>query len=170
VRDSEREVKAILAAREKQEHSVTLVTPYTDITRERRTDSDEEEETDDNSAPDYLAPFLPASAATRALTRQEALDTREACLRVRARLTVPSFWGGRPGERYTHTGAYSDSAVYSSYLHLLEPYVERSHLPILLYEALLGMWQSCTLVLTWQDTLLSSPWPGEGACWWKGYG
>jgi hypothetical protein len=84
VRDSEREVKAILAGREKQEQSVTLVTPYTDITRERRADTDDEEEAADAAAPDYLASFLPSgfAASSRPLTVKEALDTRAECLRV----------------------------------------------------------------------------------------
>lgn len=90
VRDSEREVKAILACREKLDQNVTLVTPYTDISREQRADSDDEEEAADEAAPDYLASFLPPGVAVsgRPLTHKEAQETRSSCLKVLPLLLV----------------------------------------------------------------------------------
>lgn len=44
--------------------------------------SDEEEEEEEESAYDYLSPFLPALVGMQQLTREQALDVREKCLRA----------------------------------------------------------------------------------------
>ena len=82
-RDSEKEVRELLAAREREERSVSLVTPYYDAVREKHGESDEEPEEAVNTQANYLTPFMPPLVGARQLTRAEALEVREKCLKVR---------------------------------------------------------------------------------------
>lgn len=81
VRESEEEMREIQAARAREENAIVLRTPFYDVVRERVYDSDEEPEEEKKEAErDYLSGFLPAAAASRALTRNECLETRAKCL------------------------------------------------------------------------------------------
>ena len=82
-RDSEKEVRELLAAREREERSISLVTPYYDAVREKHGESDEEPEEAVNTQANYLTPFMPPLVGARQLTRAEALEVREKCLKVR---------------------------------------------------------------------------------------
>lgn len=81
-RDSEKEVRELLAAREREERSISLVTPYYDVVREKHGESDEEPEEAVNTQANYLTPFMPPLVGARQLTRAEALEVREKCLKV----------------------------------------------------------------------------------------
>ena len=81
VRESEREIRELLASRAKEENSITRRTPFYDIIRDREEGSDEEPpEEKQETQHDFLSSFVPSAAASRALTRNECLDTRTRCL------------------------------------------------------------------------------------------
>lgn len=86
-----------------QEQDIKLENPYYDIVRIKAEQSDEEEEEEEESAYDYLSPFLPALVGMQQLTREQALDVREKCLRALKdrlieRANIIQVGGGR-GER-----------------------------------------------------------------------
>lgn len=81
VRESEEEMREVQAARAREENAIVLRTPFFDVARERVYDSDEEPEEEEKEAErDYLSGFLPSVVASRALTRNECLETRAKCL------------------------------------------------------------------------------------------
>ncbi|MEW5310705.1 MAG: hypothetical protein WDW38_002476 [Sanguina aurantia] len=82
VRDSEWEVAEILRARVTQELNITLDMPYYDIVRIKAEESEEETEEVEESAYDYLSPFLPTLLGMATLSREQALETREKCLKA----------------------------------------------------------------------------------------
>ena len=82
VREGEREVRDLLAGREKDEQHISLATPYYDVVRQKHGESDEEAEEAADVEVDYLTQFLPLVTGTRSLTRQEALEVRERSLKV----------------------------------------------------------------------------------------
>lgn len=88
MRDGEREVRDIIAGREKDERAISLATPYYDVVRQKHGESDEEAEETNEVAVDYLTQFMPLVTGTRTMNRQEALEVREKSLKVRA-ATVP---------------------------------------------------------------------------------
>ena len=78
---SEDEMAALAAARAREENAIALRTPFFDVVRERTADSDEEPEPpEEEAARDYLSGFLPAAAASRAMTRNECLEARSKAL------------------------------------------------------------------------------------------
>lgn len=82
VREGEREVRDLLAGREKDEQHISLATPYYDVVRQKHGESDEEAEEASEVEVDYLTQFLPLVTGTRSLNRQEALEVRERSLKV----------------------------------------------------------------------------------------
>ena len=82
VRDSEWEVKEIFRVRTNQEQNITLTMPYYDIVRIKAEESDEEEEEVKEAEYDHLSPFLPAVIGEKPLTKEQALDVRDKCLRA----------------------------------------------------------------------------------------
>lgn len=82
VREGEREVRELVAGRERDERGISLATPYYDVVRQKHGDSDEEAEEASEVAVDYLTQFLPLVTGTRSLNRQEALEVRERSLKV----------------------------------------------------------------------------------------
>ena len=82
VRDGEREVRELIAGRERDERAISLATPYYDVVRQKHGESDEETEEASEVAVDYLTQFLPLVTGTRSLNRQEALEVRERSLKV----------------------------------------------------------------------------------------
>ncbi|GAX80447.1 hypothetical protein CEUSTIGMA_g7886.t1 [Chlamydomonas eustigma] len=82
IRDIEWEVSEIIRTRTNQEQNITLEMPYYDIVRIKAEQSDEEEDGDEEAAYDYLSPFLPALIGMQTLSREQALDVRERCLRA----------------------------------------------------------------------------------------
>ena len=87
VRDGEREVRELIAGRERDERAISLATPYYDVVRQKHGDSDEETEEASEVAVDYLTQFLPLVTGTRSLNRQEALEVRERSLKVQHKFT-----------------------------------------------------------------------------------
>jgi len=88
VREGEREVRDLIAGREKDERAISLATPYYDVVRQKHVESDEEEEAANEVAVDYLTQFLPLVTGTRTMNRQEAMEVRERSLKVSA-ATLP---------------------------------------------------------------------------------
>lgn len=88
VREGEREVRDLIAWREKDERAISLATPYYDVVRQKHGESDEEEEAANEVAVDYLTQFLPLVTGTRTMNRQEAMEVRERSLKVRT-ATLP---------------------------------------------------------------------------------
>ncbi len=88
VREGEREVRDLIAGREKDERAISLATPYYDVVRQKHGESDEEEEAANEVAVDYLTQFLPLVTGTRTMNRQEAMEVRERSLKVRT-ATLP---------------------------------------------------------------------------------
>ena len=84
MRDSEREVRELVAGRERDERAISLATPYYDVVRQKHGESDDEAEETSEIAVDYLTQFLPLVTGTRSLNRQEALEVRERSLKVSA--------------------------------------------------------------------------------------
>ena len=84
MRDGEREVRDIIAGREKDERAISLATPYYDVVRQKHGESDEEAEETNEVAVDYLTQFMPLVTGTRTMNRQEALEVREKSLKVSA--------------------------------------------------------------------------------------
>ena len=82
VRDMERETREILATRKREEQNIQLLMPYYDIVRLKTEESDDEKEQEQQVQHDYLSSFLPASTGNRALTRNEAIEVRESCLKA----------------------------------------------------------------------------------------
>eukprot|EP00775_Hariotina_reticulata_P013287 gene13287-13418_t len=92
VRDSEWEGREICRTRSNQEQTIVLEAPYHDICRIQADDSDEEPADSESVAYDYLLPFLPpgttstnnpqGSSDIGKMTREQALATRERCLRA----------------------------------------------------------------------------------------
>ena len=82
VREGEREVRELVAGRERDERGISLATPYYDVVRQKHGESDEEAEEASEVAVDYLTQFLPLVTGTRSLNRQEALEVRERSLKV----------------------------------------------------------------------------------------
>lgn len=82
MREGEREVRDLLAGREKDEQHIGLATPYYDVVRQKHGESDEEAEEASEVEVDYLTQFLPLVTGTRSLNRQEALEVRERSLKV----------------------------------------------------------------------------------------
>mmetsp|Transcript_27648 Transcript_27648/g.69682 ORF Transcript_27648/g.69682 Transcript_27648/m.69682 type:complete len:469 (+) Transcript_27648:102-1508(+) len=82
IRDSEKEWKATLQVRTKEEQNIALVTPYYDIVRAKMEESDEEETEEVKAQYDFLQPFMPVVIGTRSLHREEALEVRERCLKA----------------------------------------------------------------------------------------
>lgn len=82
IRDVEKEVKDIINNRNKEEQNINLVTPYYDVVRVQQQESDDEGDKDDEKVEhDYLSPFLPALIAGSTMTKAEAMDVRERCLK-----------------------------------------------------------------------------------------
>lgn len=90
VRDGEREVRELIASRERDERAISLATPYFDVVRQKHGESDEETEEASEVTVDYLTQFLPLVTGTRSLNRQEALEVRERTLKVRQNSTGPT--------------------------------------------------------------------------------
>jgi len=83
VRDVERETKEIIAARAREEQNIALVTPYYDIVRVRKEESDDEEkDAEEKVEHDYLSPFMPTIIGGRRLNKTEAMEVREKCLKA----------------------------------------------------------------------------------------
>lgn len=82
MRDGEREVRDLVAGRERDERAISLATPYYDVVRQKHGESDEEAEEASEVAVDYLTQFLPLVTGTRSLNRPEALEVRERSLKV----------------------------------------------------------------------------------------
>ncbi|DBA69786.1 TPA: hypothetical protein ACH3X2_012508 [Trebouxia sp. C0005] len=82
VREGEREVRDLIAWREKDERAISLATPYYDVVRQKHGESDEEEEAANEVAVDYLTQFLPLVTGTRTMNRQEAMEVRERSLKA----------------------------------------------------------------------------------------
>jgi len=82
IRDIEWEVSEIIRTRTNQEQNITLESPYYDIVRIKAEASDDEEEEEEEQVYDYLSPFLPPLVGMQKLTRDQALDVREKCLRA----------------------------------------------------------------------------------------
>eukprot|EP00898_Chlorokybus_atmophyticus_P005213 jgi/Chlat1/5693/Chrsp38S05540 len=78
VRESEREAREIVAARNREEQAITLVTPYYDIVRVKKEESDDDGSEADAKGHehDYLSPYLPVAIGTRPLSFNEALEAR----------------------------------------------------------------------------------------------
>ncbi len=91
VRDGEREVRELVAGRERDERAISLATPYYDVVRQKHGESDEESEEANEVAVDYLTQFMPLVTGTRAMNRQEALEVRERSLKVCLNVTLCSF-------------------------------------------------------------------------------
>ena len=72
------EAEAIVASRLQARQSVKLLEPYLDAGLIGGKETEEANETDVFKL-DYLAPFLPKC---RKLTREQAIETRDACLKV----------------------------------------------------------------------------------------
>ena len=90
VREGEREVRELVAGRERDERAISLATPYYDVVRRKHGESDEEAEEASEVAVDYLTQFLPLVTGTRSLNRQEALEVRERSLKVGPQGQPPS--------------------------------------------------------------------------------
>ena len=93
MRDGEREVRELIAGRERDERAISLATPYFDVVRQKHGESDEETEETSEVTVDYLTQFLPLVTGTRSLNRQEALEVRERSLKVRQKpiVTIHKF-------------------------------------------------------------------------------
>ena len=82
IRDVEKEVKDMVNTRNKEEQNINLITPYYDVVRVKQEESDDEGDKDEEKVEhDYLSPFLPALIAGQSLTKPEAMDVRERCLK-----------------------------------------------------------------------------------------
>ncbi|KAK3273495.1 hypothetical protein CYMTET_18285 [Cymbomonas tetramitiformis] len=83
VRDVERETKDLILSRGKEEQNISLVTPYYDVVRVKQEESDDESnDVEEKVEHDYLSPFMPPVIGGRKLSRQEAMDVREKCLKA----------------------------------------------------------------------------------------
>ena len=83
IRDVEKEMKDMLANRTKEEQAIELASPYYDIVRISQEESDDDDdEGEEKIVLDYLTPYLPAVIAGHALTKEEALDVRDKCLKA----------------------------------------------------------------------------------------
>lgn len=80
--DSLLEIREILRTRTNQELNITLEVPYYDIGRIKAEQSEEEEEEVPQGMSDYLSLFLPSNNGVFNLTREQALEVREKCLRA----------------------------------------------------------------------------------------
>eukprot|EP00803_Ostreobium_quekettii_P006145 evm.model.scf_58.17 EVM.evm.TU.scf_58.17 scf_58:148652-165934(+) len=81
-RDSEWEVKEVFRVRTNQEQNITLTMPYYDIVRIKAEESDEEEEEEKEAENDHLSPFMPPLIGEQMLTKEQALEVREKCLKA----------------------------------------------------------------------------------------
>ena len=82
IRDVEKEVKDMVNNRNKEEQNINLITPYYDVVRVKQEESDDEGDKDEEKVEhDYLSPFLPALIAGQSMTKAEAMDVRERCLK-----------------------------------------------------------------------------------------
>jgi hypothetical protein len=73
----------MLANRTKEEQAIELASPYYDIVRISQEESDDDDdEGEEKIVLDYLTPYLPAVIAGHALTKEEALDVRDKCLKA----------------------------------------------------------------------------------------
>ncbi|KAI9093129.1 hypothetical protein DFS34DRAFT_274340 [Phlyctochytrium arcticum] len=88
VKGSDREVKEILAARQAEEKDVALVISFYDTIRnqaklpsEEKKETYKEEEEAKATDLDYLSPFVVNYANPNTLTREEALQVKDACLK-----------------------------------------------------------------------------------------
>ena len=82
IRDVEREIRMILESRIKEEQNILLTTPYYDITRIKKEESDEEKQEEEEVEHDFLSPFLPSYINVRNLTREECFEVRDKCLKA----------------------------------------------------------------------------------------
>ena len=82
IRESEKEVQDMVATRSKEEQNIVLLSPYYDIVRCKTEESEEEEETGEVVESDYLSPFLPPLIAGTSLSKAQAFEVREKCLRA----------------------------------------------------------------------------------------
>lgn len=78
------EAEEIAAAREAAHREVRLVEPYYEAGGVARLEPEDNVVREDLFKSDYLAPFLP-HRQEKALTREQALCVKEACLKVRVR-------------------------------------------------------------------------------------
>ena len=81
MRDVEWEISEIVRTRTNQEQKIALEEPYYDIVRIKAEESDEEEE-EKEAAYDFLSPFLPPLIGMQQLSKDQALEVREKCLRA----------------------------------------------------------------------------------------
>ena len=83
IRDVEHEMRELVRVRAKEEQNILLEVPYFDA---HRTSDDTQEDTfadeEQQNAHDYLTPYLPRIVGQRALSRTEALQTRDLCLKA----------------------------------------------------------------------------------------
>ncbi|CAG9466922.1 unnamed protein product [Pedinophyceae sp. YPF-701] len=83
IRDMEADVRELLLNRVREEQVMVLVTPYFDIIRELREDSDSEVVDEEQALYDYLAPYLPAVIGPRRpLSVDEAKDVRSKVMKA----------------------------------------------------------------------------------------
>ena len=83
VREIEKEIKAMVTTRVKEEQSISLVTPYYDVVRVKMEEEDDDGDKDEEKVEhDYLSPFLPVVIGGRSLKKSEAMETREKCLKA----------------------------------------------------------------------------------------
>ena len=80
-RESEREARDIIKAREREEDKIVLVVSVYDTARNKlHEDLDKKEDVEEKVHHDYLTPFL-SDPNERQLAREDALAARDACLR-----------------------------------------------------------------------------------------
>ena len=108
VRDGEREVRELIAGRERDERAISLATPYYDVVRQKHGESDEETEEASEVAVDYLTQFLPLVTGTRSLNRQEALEVRERSLKVRHKFKCK--------KKFTQTSHHVFNEAYATFV------------------------------------------------------
>jgi hypothetical protein len=102
VRESEREVRELLATRAREEQGITLEVAYYDVSHANGEASDGEADELSSSAEssyDYLSPYWPDRAGP-SLTREQALEVHQHCLRAlkdrlieRANIIQVGGWG-----------------------------------------------------------------------------